>query len=172
MNSLTFFERATLANQFRILSFLDNVNSESYLTDAEIIENGFTGLYFEALQNIHSKEISSDICREANDILTMFRYISNAIERLTPEEKSNLDLNKILFDGFDANHDDHYYLAKFMIEKQSKYAELNNTVINSHSVASLIRYRKMLPVYKNIINDNYTLDFGINELRQFIEAVN
>lgn len=170
MDTLTVYERATLANQFKILSFLDTTNAESHLTDAEIFENGYTGLYTEALQHINSEETSREVCKETHDILTMFRYISNAVDRLTPAEKAALDLNRIKFDGFDANNDDHYHFATFMIEKQEKYTEHSGHDINSHSMASMIRYRKMLPVYKTIV-DNHIYDFGVNELQQFIDIV-
>ncbi|MBN8699570.1 MAG: YfbU family protein [Bacteroidetes bacterium] len=169
MDTLTIFERATLANQFKILSFLDTANTESHLTDAEIFENGYTGLYSEALQHINSEETSREVCTETHDILTMFRYISNAIDRLTAAEKAALDLNKIKFDGFDANNDDHYHFATFMIEKQEKYTEYSERDINSHSMASMIRYRRMLPVYKSILA-NHIYDFGVNELQQLIDV--
>lgn len=169
MDTLTIFERATLANQFKILSFLDTANTESHLTDAEIFENGYTGLYSEALQHINSEETSRETCTETHDILTMFRYITNAVARLTPEEKAALDLKKIKFDGFDANNDDHYHFATFMIEKQEKYTEYADKEINSHSMASMIRYRRMLPVYKKIL-DNHIYDFGVNELQQLIDV--
>ena len=169
MDTLTIFERATLANQFRILSFLDTANSESHIIDAEIFEDGYTGLYSEVLQHI-SQEKSKEICTETHDILIMFRYISNAIAKLTPDQRAGLDLQRIIFDGFDANNDDHYYFATFMIEKQGKYSEYAGQVINSHTKASLMRYRHMLPVYNEILTNNIS-DFGINELRQLINAV-
>ena len=150
MDTLTILKRATLANQFKILSFLDTANTESHLMNAKNFENRYTGLYLEALQHIHSKEISGEICTETHDILTMFHYITNAVARQTPEEKAALDLKKIKFD--------------FMIEKQEKYTEYADKEINSHSISSMIRYRKMLPVYRNIL-DNHTYDFGVPELQ-------
>lgn len=170
LGTLTIFERTTLANQFKILSFLDTTNSEGYLTDAEIFENGYTGLYSEALQHINSDETSREVCTETHDILTMFRYITNGVARLTPEEKDALDLKKLKFDGFDANNDKHYHFATFMIENQEKYQEYADKEINSHSMSSMIRYRRMLPVY-NYILENHTYDFGVNELQRLIDAL-
>jgi len=169
VNSLTVTERAILANQYKIFSLLDKKNAKEYLANAEIFENGFTGLYEEVFENI-SDEISVEVCQETNDILTMFKYIRKAIHNLKKNEKQKLNLDKIRFDGFDADNDEHYYFAKFMIKKKHFYEHFSSAKMNSQSLASIRRYRKMLPVYKSIL-DKKIYAFGKNELIQFIEAV-
>jgi uncharacterized protein YfbU (UPF0304 family) len=169
MENLKFTERAILANQFRILSFLDKDNKESHLVSAEVFECGYTGLYAETLQHIYSEGTSREVCTETHEILTMYRVISSAIEALTPQEKESLDLQRIKFDGFDS-HDKHYHFAMFMIEKQQKYREHSEHDIDSHSGVSIIRYRSMLPVYKKLIKDhNYNL--SVKGLQELIDAV-
>ncbi|HMJ47872.1 MAG TPA: YfbU family protein [Ferruginibacter sp.] len=171
MAKFSLSERAMLANQFRILSLLQPNEAESYDEKAEIFESGYSGLYSEALSNIDTDEISDEICTETHDILTMFRYIKNAKERLSAAELAGLDLPKIKFEGFDGNNDPHYHFAIFMIEKQKKYEEHDPNGLNSHSMTSMIKYRKMLPVYKEIL-DAMIYDFSAPELQRLIDAVN
>jgi uncharacterized protein YfbU (UPF0304 family) len=171
LDSLTIIERTLLANQFKILSFLDAANSQRHLVDMEVFENGYTGLYSEALQHIDPNETSRAICKETHDILSMYRVISPAIARLTPAEAATLDLDSIRFDGFDANNDEHYHFATFMIERKNLYAEHAGHDINSHSMASMTRYIKMLPVFNDIFSHRHIHDLGVNELQELIEAV-
>ena len=169
INSLTLAERAILANQYKIFSFLDKKNAKEHLANAEVFEKGYTGFYEEVFENI-SDEISSDVCKETNDILTMFKYIRKGIHNLKKHERDKLNLDKIRFDGFDADNDEHYYFAKFMIRKKHFYEHFSSMKMNSQSLASLKRYRKMLPVYKSIL-DKKIYSFGKNELIKFIEVV-
>jgi uncharacterized protein YfbU (UPF0304 family) len=169
INSMTLTERAILANQFKIFSLLDKKNAREHLVNAEIFENGYTGLYGEVLNNI-SEEITKEICDETNDILTMFKYIEKAIQNLDKKQRSKLNLDKIRFDGFDADNDDHYYFAKFMIRKKHFHEHFSHIKMNSHSLASIRRYRKMLPVYKSIL-DRQIHVFGKAELVELIAAV-
>jgi hypothetical protein len=41
--------------------------------------------------------------------------------------------------------------------------------MNSHSQASLLRYRKMLPVYRDLLEEQAD-EWGKNELAELIEA--
>jgi uncharacterized protein YfbU (UPF0304 family) len=169
IKSLTLVERAILANQYKLFSMLDKKNAKEHLANAQIFEYGYTGLYEEALEHI-SDEISKEVCDETNDILVMFKHIHKAINGLSKEQRNKLELHKIRFDGFDADNDEHYYFAKFMIRKKHFYEHFSSAKMNSGSLASLPRYRKMLPVYKLII-DKPDYSFGKRELKRLIEAV-
>ena len=151
-------ERLILANQNRILAFLDEENSHNYLFKAEILENGYEGLFYECFESI-SDGVSDEICKETHDILTMYRVINNLIGTLSDEQIASLQLEKIKFKGFDANNDDHYGFMTFLIDKADLYKELKNKYLNSHSILSIEIYRRMLPVYNEaLIANNYTLD--------------
>jgi len=169
INSLTLTERAILANQYKIFSLLDKKNAKEHLINAEIFENGYSGLYEEALENI-SDEIPIEVCNETSDILSMFKNINKAIHKLGKKERAKLNLDKIRFDGFDADNDDHYYLAKFMIRKKHFYEHFSSAKMNSGSLASIVRYRKMLPVYKSML-DKEPNALGEVELKELIKAV-
>ena len=148
--TLTIVERQILANQFRILANIYDDNS--FLIKAEILENGYTGKYNEVF-DVHIEEISFDVCKETEEILQMYRVIDKAIKSLNPEEANELDLEKIKFEGFDANNDPHYYYAEFMIEKLELWQEYKDMYLNSHSRASLNKYKRMLKIYKSKISE-------------------
>jgi uncharacterized protein YfbU (UPF0304 family) len=169
IHSLTIAERAILVNQYKIFSFLDKKNAKQHLANAEVFENGYIGLYGEVLENF-SDEISIEVCDETNDILTMFGHIKKSISKLGKSERAKLNLDRIRFDGFDADNDDHYYYAKFMIRKEHFYKSFSKMKMNSHSAASLLRYRKMLPAYRSIIEKQIYF-FGREELEELIRAV-
>ena len=58
------------------------------------------------------------------------------------------------FEGFDANNDPHYFIANFLIEKLNRFTDI--IPMNSHSVASLELYKRMLPVYEDIITNRWS----------------
>jgi uncharacterized protein YfbU (UPF0304 family) len=151
-DSLSIIERQILANQFKILSKLsenedDEYQSKNYLMKHDILVNGYTGEYHQVLE-VHSEEISIEVCEETSQILNMYRRINYSIEKLTDEEKQNLELDKISFEGFDGNNDDHFGYMNFMIENLDKWQEYKGKYLNSHSIASIRKYRKMLETYK------------------------
>jgi uncharacterized protein YfbU (UPF0304 family) len=158
---LSNYERQVLANQFCILSKLHENDESDYLTKnykmkQDIISNGYTGEYHEIF-DVSKEEISPEICNETSEILNMYRRINYSIETLSEEEKENLDLERISFEGFDANNDSHYGYLNFMIENLDKWQEYKGKYINSHSIASLRKYRSMLEKFKSF-------SIGINNL--------
>ena len=166
---LTKTERALIANQNRILALLDESNSDSYLLKAKIAEHGYEGMYHKIFDEIYDG-ISEETCEETQKILTMYRVINNFIATLSSEVQKELDLNKIKFDGFDMNNDDHYFYMTFLVEEANLYEEHKEAYLNSHSMSSLIRYRRMLPVYnQKIESNNYQLD--LEGLKSIISAV-
>jgi uncharacterized protein YfbU (UPF0304 family) len=164
--NLTEVERQILANQFRILSHLDT-SGENYEVSAEIMERGLTGQYHSAM-TVSREEKSSEMCNETSEILNMYRRINHTIAKLSAEEREELDLEKIKFDGFDANNDDHYRYMKFLVEKMDLWQEHKDSYINSHSIFSLSRYRKMLEYQIQLDNPN---NIDIEDLKKYIDAV-
>jgi len=154
---LTIVERQILANQYRILAKLEN--DEYYERNADILVRGYTGKYHEVF-NVHSEEIPIEICEETSEILNMYRRITNTIATLTPEQKEQLDLEKLKFEGFDANNDSHYHYGTFMIEKMNLWQEHKDMYFNSHSVFPLQKYRKMLAYHQEKMEqDIYDITF-------------
>ena len=166
-NSLSVTERLSLSNQFRILAGL-NDNDAHYLVKAQILENGYSGLYGDVFQSI-DEESTPDLTKEVHNILTMYRNINLAIARLTPEEAAELDLDRIRFKGFDGNHDSQYHLMVFMIEEMNLYAELRGTQLNSHGSSSLDTYRNMVNVYLDLRDNHGNQDYSKDDLQLFID---
>jgi uncharacterized protein YfbU (UPF0304 family) len=166
---LTKIERAILANQQRILSYLDNGNEENYLFKAQILEEGYEGMYEEAFTGIFDG-VSEEICEETFSILNMYRTINNAIQALNPNQIPEQDLEKIKFQGFDANNDKHYYFMKFLVEKADRFDEYRDMYLNSHSLFPLRKYRRMLEVYNQMMSNTYR-DLTAVDLRFFIESI-
>lgn len=171
---LTIAERLILANQYKILSDLSRLRDDDYqaernLVNKEIFENGYEGEYLEVFQG-YDEVVSVEVSEETSAILNMYNRINDAIEILTPEEKSNLDLDKIAFEGFDANNDDHYRYLRFITEKLDKWEKYKNVNLNSHSIYSIRKYRKMLDKFKE-----FPYEFGSNlnleQIRQIIASL-
>jgi len=158
--NLSITERLLLANQCKILAKLYPDNAGEYNLKTEIVEAGHIDLYDELFSRI-GEGTSREVSEETHDILNMYGAINNVVESLSEDEKNRLNLRAIRFEGFDGNHDKHYFFMKFMIEKTDLYEEYRNTPLNSHSQASLMKYRRMLAAYKPIIEaNNYTLEAG------------
>ena len=170
IDHLTESERLLMANQFKILAKLAPEQEEDYLQKAEIVEAGYPDLYHELFSGL-LEETPSEVCEETHEILTMYRAINNVISQLTDEQKEALNLRAIEFDGFDANHDKHYYFMKFMLEKMDgMYEEYQGMYLNSHTATSLPRYKRIHEAYRNIIENNgYPL--RIEHLPELINAV-
>ena len=166
MKTITEVERQSLANQYKILAKL--YDDDSLLVYADILEYGYTGLYGEVLNT--SEEVSFDICKESDEILTMYRRIENAKAKLKPEEKEELDLSRIDFNGFDANNDLHYGYMTFQVEKMNLWEEHKDNYLNSHDQTSILKYRRLLEYQKELLaNKKYELDK--NDLIHMIEIV-
>lgn len=163
--TLTVVERLSLANQFRILAKLHD--DESLLVNAEILEDGYTGRYGDAIRLRHN-EVPLGICNETDEILNMYRRINNAIAKLQPEEKESLNLKKIEFEGFDANNDFHYGYMTFMVEKMDLWQEHRERNLNSHSMTSIMKYRKLLEFQRNLL-EKKKYDLDLNDLKHMIE---
>ncbi|REE07808.1 uncharacterized protein YfbU (UPF0304 family) [Winogradskyella pacifica] len=164
--TLTIVERQILANQFRILAQIEE-NGEHHSISAEILERGLTGQYHSVF-NVYNEEKSIEICNETSEILNMYRRINNTIAGLSEAERDELDLERIQFDGFDANNDPHYHYMTFLVENMNLWQEHSGNYLNSHTQASLAKYRRMLDYQNQLDNPN---NIGIEDLRNYINAL-
>ncbi|GAA0302458.1 YfbU family protein [Rhodovulum strictum] len=84
-----------------------------------------------------------------DETVKIFEMMQHA--RRSAEELGKPELFAALgFEGFDLNNDDHYGVAKVLVEKLNRFTDLPNASANSHSVASLPRYRQLLERYEPI----------------------
>lgn len=163
--TLSVVERQILANQFRILSKMEN-DPQAYETKIEILENGLTEKYFEIF-DLNTEEIPLEICEETTQILHMFRRINTAIEGLSHIEKTELELDKLHFEGFDAKRDPHYHYMQYLINT-NEWLDFN--VIYSGAEYQLSKYRRMLE-YQIFLLDNDHYDLKKENLEHFIDVV-
>lgn len=147
-------ERQILANQNRILKYLDNENQTRYESNIEILTHGYEYEY-PSVFDVHSDDqvINKEVCDETIDILNMFRKIDNAIALVSKDDEVIDEIEKLKFDGFDANNGNHFYYTEYMITKQNKWDEYHGKDINSRSITSIDKYRRMLNAMNERLSD-------------------
>lgn len=91
--------------------------------------------------------------QETYDIFEMFRSIRHATDQLLPAEQAEIKaLPFYEFRGFDGNNDEHYGISATMLNELGYYSEFKH--LNSHSQATLPRYRKMLTIWHQMHDHN------------------
>jgi len=86
--------------------------------------------------------------QEVCDIFDVYRNIQRSGEEL------GLPKSKTKFPGFDANNDAHYGIASTIVEWLESYEDLEGATSNSHSRASIDRYRRQVVLYKEIMKES------------------
>ena len=167
--TLSITERQILANQFKILSKLEKDDSQLYSLKIEILEQGYRK-HYDKVYDVSPTEACEEICKETVEILSMFRYIFNAIPFLSDEEIESLDFFKLRFKGFDAQSNAHYSYAKFLIEKLGKWQEHRDMYLDSNDPETIEEYRKMLNKSRYIIKSK-GIDFSYDDLEKFNSLV-
>jgi hypothetical protein len=96
------------------------------------------------------------VVEEVREILEMWEQIEESLDALKPA-----DLKLVLkeagitggkaprYEGFDANNDPHYGVARFIIEYLDGFDGFESA-LNSHSRGTLPMYRRMLAAYRTI----------------------
>lgn len=160
--ALSKIERLQIANQFRILSKLteDKHDSEHYELSAQIFENGYTSLYFEALHNF-SEELSENVSEEVELILQLYTALKLSVQDIPETERGDL-LERVKFGGFDANNEaTHLSYARFLVDKMGQCKELH--IFNSH-MPTLAQYRSQLQKWNELNNTHYLKTEQIEQL--------
>ena len=141
---------------------MDPDSSADYKQSREIVESGYEFLYETLNPSIHTEPMPKHAGDELYSILDMFRALEFSAKDIgkTTQEMS------VEFEGFDGNHDGHHYrLSIFVRRTQGKWSELSHYPDNSHSQASLPRYRKMLKAWKGMGKPHKLTEKQIEELR-------
>lgn len=139
--TLSFAERLILANQYRMLMKLEPSQAEDYRQALEIVESGYEFLYETLDPALHTTSVGHDTAQEVCNILDMFGSFENSAKKLG---MTAADL-KVEFEGLDSDsHHEHYSFAMFMRRKLGRWSELETYPDNSHSSATLTKYRNML----------------------------
>jgi len=154
--------RAILYNQYEILKHLDPDQAGDYEKYQSVLSSGYTHLYDNILIHISPDEASPDMQQETFDILSMFRALNIAKRNgWVPTDEDDAKFN-----GFDGNNDDHYHFAAFLLDDEGLFDESSPSK-NSHSIATLARYRRMLGVWTAL---EKTYELTSDEAESIIKA--
>jgi uncharacterized protein len=88
---------------------------------------------------------------ETRDILDMWRMIEDGYEHLSPDDKAKVDaadLGNVTFPGFDEQHENHYFIARFMVEELGVYQKFKGDLNSHHPV--LDGYKRMFHAFEPI----------------------
>jgi uncharacterized protein YfbU (UPF0304 family) len=115
-----------------------------------------------------SEAPSDEVVKETGDILWMFSIIEDSITRLSgaeAEEAKGWFNNK--WNGFDGNNDDHYGVARTMIEELGEFSQSRQGVnLNSHTQSSLPQYRRMYETFEGYLKSSQASPLSFNALRE------
>ena len=147
---------AMLCDVYESLGIKDGAIDATRVKSA--IHHGHAWAIKEEYQLLLGDHYSRDDVKETGSILSMWNVIDRSISNLSEEEKKWLESKypnaTTVFEGFDANNDPHFFIAEFMIEDLNNFPERKGGVMNSHSASSLVKYRRMLSKYRDILKEN------------------
>lgn len=113
--------------------------------------------------------------KQTVDIMFMWDVVETAYEHLSEEEKewllAEIDSTELpRFAGFDANHDRHYGIARFLIEHLDRFTTFQKRALNSHSTV-VPRYLRMESVFSKYVHSaNPTYPLPKEKLAEILKA--
>lgn len=165
--TLTLYQRLSLINQYEILSRLDETTGTDYEHYIRILGSGYAGMYDELFETI-SEEVPPEITEEIEQILHMYIVINNCVNQLNDTQKEEIDLRRLDFEGFDG-HQEHYHQYS-LLRDMDRYEMFEDYPMDSHSGTSIVKYRKMLREFNQIIESKDRHELSFEELQQIAQA--
>jgi hypothetical protein len=108
-------------------------------------------------QSLFSSEAPEEaVVKETQDILWMWQVLEQDIAKLEgadAEEAAGWNYNK--FTGFDGNHDPHFGVTHTLVEDLGLYSDFKGRGLNSHSQATLPRYRQIKAEFDSAMEGNH-----------------
>jgi uncharacterized protein YfbU (UPF0304 family) len=127
------------------------------------IKNEYQGIFADV---DNDKEV-----KETYDILSMWDMIERGFDSLDSGEqqrvKTESGFDDVQFRGFDGNNDNHYGIARFVVEQMGRFEIFGKRDLNAHFPV-MDGYRRMLAVYKPLLgslNNGLTADHIISILK-------
>lgn len=121
-------------------------------------------------QGIFSSEAPDDaVVKETHDILWMWQVLEDSIAKLQgadAEEAATWHYNK--FTGFDGNHDPHFGVTHTLVKDLGLYSDFSDRGFNSHSQATLPRYREILAKFDASMQSNHGEPLSVDKLREIL----
>lgn len=144
---LTNVERSCLILLNRIMARLSDEKHEREYHEraATILEDGYYALHDDQCMPHLSDPLSSDDMNFVGEVMTMFRRLQWAHEKLSPKERKLVDADDLVFPGFDGNNEIELVgYGRFLIDGLGHFKDLKHVHgLNSH-MPSVERYRRML----------------------------
>jgi uncharacterized protein YfbU (UPF0304 family) len=113
---------------------------------------------------------------EVIDFLDMFNFVEVAVERLSGEDRQQLESgigshDLARFSGFDGNHEiEHASVLAFLVEDLNRFSRFKDRAhLNSHS-ERLGRYRQMLAAFEPIRPRLAGRELNVAELIEIVQA--
>jgi hypothetical protein len=168
--SISKTNRLILINQYEILKHLNTDLKEHYDKMIKILENGFNIEYDGKLFQFISDEISSDICEETINLLSMFSNIEDSMISLKLSNEQINSLSGLHFMGFDNQEEEeamYYSYSKFLTE-DDRFIWFKNKI--SGKMGHLEIYRILLGIY-NDNKFNTKNELSLNDLKMLSQKV-
>jgi uncharacterized protein len=106
----------------------------------------YTHIPFETSEN--PPEVSETV-----DILDMWSFLEESYGKLSPADNQKVEKEanrtSVRLFGFDANNEDHYFIARYLIEQLGRYPSFRGRDLNSPS-PRIDGYRRMYRVFEPI----------------------
>lgn len=100
---MTETERLLLFNQCKSLQKLYPDESDYYEQCCEILESGYRREYARVFERVRTDELSEQESEYVRGVLDVYAALKRSYDKL--EDKTGIDPRRLLFRGFDGNHD-------------------------------------------------------------------
>jgi uncharacterized protein len=134
------------------------------------------GLKWEYGGLFNTPENNPPAVQETCNILDMYRLLTSSFERLSAADKKRVEKEADIFkeyvhyQGFDGNHDEHIGVVGYLVTKLKRYTEIKHPDLNSHSSATLPKYRRMLKVHEKLIDPYPRNGLTADQIIQILKA--
>ena len=146
-------------------------------TDLDFITEVIYGGHYWApkweLQGLfHDYEDNPNDVRFVCDILDMWSFIEEGYEKLSVEDKAQLDMDVgyVQFTGFDGNYESsHLGITRFLIEKMNRFSRFKGRELNSHCPV-VARYKLMFEIFEPMRKGLVGIRLSANQIAQILKS--
>jgi uncharacterized protein len=113
------------------------------------------------------------VVNETADIMSMWSVLETAYNGLWEADKKRVEGafgKEIVFPGFDANHEPHYRVARFLIDDLEKFQAFKGRDLDTHR-ATVDGYQRMLAAYTPIASNLASQGGRSMNIDQIIEVL-